>query len=93
MQGGPVSPVYSDTWRGAIAMRSTLVVASWPVLRSFQMLVLPLVAALSAASSATAVTTETALRADWQFARSRVTDFGSQAREAHQQTALGYGEV
>jgi hypothetical protein len=63
------------------------------MLRSLHMLVLALATTLGIASSASAITSETALRANRDFPAHRVTDFGEQAREAHQQTALGYGEI
>jgi len=61
------------------------------MLRSLHMLVLALAATLGIASSATAITSETALSANRDFPAHRVTDFDRQAREAHQQSALGYG--
>jgi len=62
------------------------------MLRSLHMLVLALATTLAGASSVTAITAETALRANREFPAHRVTDFAVQAREAHQQTALRYGE-
>jgi hypothetical protein len=62
------------------------------MLRPLHMLVLTLATTLGLASSATAITAETALRADRQFSQHRVTNFAAQRRAAHQQSALGYGE-
>lgn len=70
----------------------TAVVPSRSMLRLLQMLVLALATTLGLASSATAITAEIALRANSEFSQPRVTDFAAQAREAHQQNALGYGE-
>jgi hypothetical protein len=61
------------------------------MLRSLHMLALALATTLGIASSASAITSETALRANRDFPAHRVTDFGEQAREAHQQITLGYG--
>jgi hypothetical protein len=62
------------------------------MLRSLHMLVLALATTLAGASSAVALTAESALRANSEFSQPRVTDFAAQRREAHQQITLGYGE-
>jgi hypothetical protein len=63
------------------------------MLRSLHMLALALATTLGIASSVAATTAETALRANRDCDVPRVTDFASQACEAHQQSALGYGET
>lgn len=67
------------------------VIASGPMLRTLHLLVLAAVTTLGIASSATTVSAETALRADREISQARVPGFADQARETHQQNALGYG--
>jgi hypothetical protein len=62
------------------------------MLRTLHLLVLAAITTLGIASSATTVSAETALRADRELSQPRVLGFAEQARETHQQNALGYGE-
>jgi hypothetical protein len=68
-------------------------IASRLMLRTLQTLVLVLVAALATATSAAAFAPESALRAFHDFLQPSVGALAAQPREAHQQNALGYGEV